>query len=263
VGYINPYSWVNRYLFEGGERVRFLGGCSYRFRGLHLLASIADVISGSEVFRILSEAFRIDVNEYVALVAHSLGEGAFPVLVSIILSQNTSDRNSIRAFLRLKEGVGVRLEDILGASVEDIAYFVREAGLWRQKAETIKRVAEVVARLGGEDFLLKEDPFKVREELLKVKGVGFKTVDVFLSVTRRAPVFAVDTHAMRVALRWGLARRGVYEEVSRALLEYFGVERAEEAHRLLIALGRRVCKARRPRCWECPLATYCPSSLKR
>jgi Predicted EndoIII-related endonuclease len=227
------------------------------------LAGIADVISGGEVFRILSEAFRVDVGEYVVLVAHSLGEGAFPVLVSVILSQNTNDRNSIKAFLTLRERVGVRLEDILGASVEDIARAIRVAGLWRQKAETIKRVAEHVARLGGEDFLLREDPFRVREELLKVKGVGFKTVDVFLSVVRRAPVFAVDTHAMRIALRWGLARRRDYMEVSRALLDYFGAERAEEAHRLLIALGRRVCKARNPRCWECPLASYCPSSSKR
>jgi endonuclease-3 len=227
------------------------------------LAGIADVISGGEVFRVLSEAFRVDVGEYVVLVAYSLGGGAFPVLVSVILSQNTNDRNSIKAFLTLRERVGVRLEDILRASVDDIASSIRVAGLWRQKAETIKRVAEHVARLGGEDFLLREDPFRVREELLKVKGVGFKTVDVFLSVVRRAPVFAVDTHAMRVALRWGLARRRDYMEVSRALLEYFGAERAEEAHRLLIALGRRVCKARSPRCWECPLASYCPSSSKR
>ena len=227
------------------------------------MASIADVISGDEVFRILSEVFKPATDEYVVLVASGMGEGAFPVLVSIILSQNTNDRNSIRAFLRLRERVGVRLDEVLRAPVEEIALSIREAGLWRQKAETIKRVAEVVAGLGGEDFLLREDPFRVREELLKVKGVGFKTVDVFLSVVRRAPVFAVDTHAMRIALRWGLARRGVYEKVSRALLEYFGAERAEEAHRLLIALGRRVCKARRPRCWECPLAAYCPSSSKR
>ena len=227
------------------------------------MAGIADVISGGEVFRVLSEAFRVDVGEYVVLVAHSLGEGAFPVLVSVILSQNTNDRNSIKAFLTLRERVGVRLEDILRASVDDIAPSIRVAGLWRQKAETIKRVAEHVARLGGENFLLREDPFRVREELLKVKGVGFKTVDVLLSVVRRAPVFAVDTHAMRVALRWGLARRRDYMEVSRALLEYFGAERAEEAHRLLIALGRRVCKARSPRCWECPLASYCPSSSKQ
>ncbi len=233
------------------------------YEGSPVLAGIADVIGGGEVFRILSEAFRVDVGEYVVLVAHSLGEGAFPVLVSVILSQNTNDRNSIKAFLTLRERVGVRLEDILGASVEDIANAIRVAGLWRQKAETIKRVAEHVARLGGENFLLREDPFRVREELLKVKGVGFKTVDVFLSVVRRAPVFAVDTHAMRIALRWGLARRRDYMEVSRALLEYFGAERAEEAHRLLIALGRRVCKARSPRCWECPLASYCPSSSKQ
>lgn len=228
-----------------------------------MVSSIAEVLRGEDVLRILRENFKPDISEYVVLVASSIGEGAFPVLVSVILSQNTNDRNSIRAFQELRRRVGVKLEDILRASLDDIADSIRVAGLWRQKAETIKRVAELVAKLGGEGFLLREDPFRVREELLKVKGVGFKTVDVFLSVTRRAPVFAVDTHAMRVALRWGLARRRSYEEVSRALLEYFGAENSEEAHRLIIALGRRVCKARRPRCSECPLAGYCPTSLKQ
>jgi len=232
------------------------------FRALNV-ASIADRVAGEEVFRILSEHLKPREEEYVALVARNVGRGAFPVLIAVVLSQNTSDRNSIRALLRLKESVGVELEDILRASTEEIAAAIREAGLWRRKAETIKRLAERIASLGGEEFLLKEDPWRVREELLKVEGVGFKTVDVFLSVVRRAPVFAVDTHAMRIALRWGLARRRSYEEVSRALLEYFGAERAEEAHRLLIALGRRICKPRRPRCWECPLAAFCPSSLKQ
>lgn len=227
------------------------------------MGSIADRLSGDEVFEVLSSTLKPSEDEYVVLVASNLREGAFPVLVATVLSQNTNDRNSIRALLKLREAVGVRLEDILRADVERIAEAIREAGLWRQKAETIKRLAEHVARLGGEDFLLKEDPWRIRGELLKVKGVGPKTVDVFLSVVRRAPVFAVDTHAMRIAIRWGLARRRSYEEVSRALLNYFGAWRSEEAHRLLIAFGRRICKARNPRCSECPLAEYCPSSLKR
>ncbi|MEM4971993.1 MAG: hypothetical protein QXE01_12160, partial [Sulfolobales archaeon] len=79
------------------------------------------------------------------------------------------------------------------------------------------------------------------------------------SVVRGAPYFAVDTHAMRIAIRWGLVSRRSYEEASKALLEFFGGERAEEAHRLLIALGRRYCRSRNPLCGECPINIYCPS----
>jgi endonuclease-3 len=72
-------------------------------------------------------------------------------------------------------------------------------------------------------------------------------------------VFAVDTHAMRIAKRWGLVgEKAGYDEVSKALLEFFGPEKAEEAHRLIIALGRRYCTARNPRCSECPLRDICP-----
>lgn len=226
------------------------------------IESIADRISGEEVFRILSQNLSIDRSEYVALVAEDLREGLFSVLVGIVLSQNTNDKNSIKALINLRNKIGLSIDKILGASIKDIGEAIRVAGLWRQKAETIKRLAEEINRLGGEEYLVREDPFVLREKLLEIKGVGEKTVDVFLSLVRKAPVFAVDTHAMRIAIRWGLAKKRNYREVSQALLRYFGAERAEEAHRLLIALGRRYCKASNPRCAECPLRSYCPSSQR-
>lgn len=224
--------------------------------------SIAERAGGDAIYSILSKSLKVDWSEYVALVAKMRSNGLFPILVGVILSQNTSDRNSIRAFEKLRERVGVGLEDILRASVDDIETAIREAGLWKQKASTIKRAAEAISRAGGEDYLLREDPLKLREFLLSIRGIGSKTADVFLSVARGAPFFAIDTHAMRIALRWGLIRRRSYDDASKALLTLFGPERAEEAHRLLIALGRRYCRARDPRCFECPLRDLCPSSSK-
>jgi endonuclease-3 len=226
------------------------------------LDSISNRISGEELLKILSHALRIRRDEYVVLVAEDRAKSPFAVLVGIILSQNTNDRNSIKAFEQLRERIGVGLNDILRASIDEISEAIKPAGLWRQKAETIKRVAEALNYLGGEEYLLREDPMRLREKLLEIKGVGEKTVDVFLSVVRKAPVFAVDTHAMRIAIRWGLAKRRNYREVSQALLKYFGPEKSEEAHRLIIALGRRYCKAINPRCYECPIKNYCPSSHK-
>lgn len=226
------------------------------------MSSISERAPGSEVLERLRRTLNVDWRRYTALVAERRGEGAFSVLVGVILSQNTNDRNSIKAFMNLKERVGVKLSDILEANVDDIAEAIKPAGLWKQKAEAIKAAAETINALGGERFLLEEDPERLRDILLTVKGVGAKTVDVFLSVVRKAPFFAVDTHAMRIALRWGLSDKRSYDRVSRALLEYFGPENAEEAHRLIISLGRTYCTARSPRCPECPLTDICPSSLK-
>jgi len=226
--------------------------------------SIAERMSGSEVFRVLRESLRVDWREYVALVAYKLDGDPFAVLAAVILSQNTSDRNSVRAYMRLREEVGVTPEAILSAEMERLVEAIRVAGLAGQKARALKALAGLVAERGGSGWLLREDPWRLREELLRLPGVGPKTVDVFLSIYGRAPVFAVDTHAARIARRWGLvAGKAGYREVSRALLEFFGAERAEEAHRLLIALGRSYCRARNPRCGECPLREACPSARRR
>jgi len=225
-----------------------------------MMESIAERVDGDTIYRILSERLNISWRNYVALVALNRGSGPFSVLVGIILSQNTSDRNSIEAYRSLKARVGDRLEDILRTDTREIEAAIRRAGMWRQKAATIKRAAEAIARMGGEDYLLREDPWRLREFLLSIEGIGYKTADVFLSVVRKAPVFAIDTHAMRIAIRWRLISRKNYQEASQALLRFFGGERAEQAHRLLIALGRDYCRARNPRCGECPVRDYCPSS---
>ncbi len=226
--------------------------------------SIREVVDGATVYRVLEESLVVDWRDYVALVAEKLdgSKSPFAVLVGIILSQNTNDRNSIRAYHELRARVGVGLEDILRASLEEVMDAIRVAGLAKQKARAIKAAAEKVAELGGEKALLEMDWRLLREKLLEVPGIGKKTVDVFLSLVRHAPVFAVDTHAMRIALRWGLARKKSYDEASKALLEFFGPGLSEKAHRLLIALGRTYCRARGPRCSECPLREWCPYACR-
>lgn len=221
--------------------------------------SIRDLADGAEVFERLKSKVGYDWRDYVVLVALNEDRRPFAVLAAIILSQNTSDKNSIKAYKKLREKIGVDPESVARASAEEIEEAIRQAGLARQKAETLKSAALKVLELGGEDILDKMNPDDLRRVLLQVKGVGPKTVDVFLAAYRKVGVFAVDTHARRIAVRWGLVRPNAsYDEVSRALLEFFGPDRAEEAHRLLIALGRLYCKARNPRCSVCPLRDVCP-----
>ncbi len=228
------------------------------------MASIAGRATGEEVYRRLAAALKPRWDEYVVLVADREDGNPFAVLAAIILSQNTSDKNSIRAYLRLKERLGkVTPQAVLSIPEEELIELIRPAGLPRQKARALREAARRILEAGGERVLEGLPPGELRRLLLSIPGVGKKTADVFLSFYRKAPVFAVDTHALRIAKRWGLVGpKAGYDEASRALLEFFGPERAEEAHRLIIALGRRYCTARNPRCSECPLRDICPHAAQ-
>ncbi|MGC9209966.1 MAG: endonuclease III domain-containing protein [Acidilobus sp.] len=212
---------------------------------------------GARVFEILKSAVEVRPSDFAAL--HALKDGPYGILIAIILSQNSNDKNTIAAYEDLKRATGLRPENVLALG-DRLAEVIRRAGMVRQKSSAISALSRLVLER-GERFLSEAPPDEVKEALLKIRGIGPKTVDVFLSLYRHVPVFAVDTHARRIAARWGLVRVGAsYEEVSRALLEFFGPERADEAHRLVIAFGRSFCRARNPRCGECPLRDYCPSA---
>ncbi|MCE4602082.1 MAG: endonuclease III [Desulfurococcales archaeon] len=223
------------------------------------MESIADRATGAKVLEALRRSLRVDWRDYAALIPLKEDGSPFAVLIAIILSQNTNDKNAIAAYRRLRSMVGVRPEDVLSAPREVIEEAIRTSGMYRQKAGAIIGAAKAIMKAGGEEALETLPPEEVRRILEGVRGIGRKTVDVFLNVTRGVDVFAVDTHAQRIAWRWGLAPRNAsYEKVSSALASFFRGQDLGEAHRLLIALGRSYCTARRPRCRECPLREVCP-----
>jgi len=215
-------------------------------------------LDGGKVLAILRNTVRVEREQFVVSVAED--EGPFAVLVGIILSQNTNDKNAIEALRRLRERIGLTPEAIAKANVEVLEEAIRPAGLYKQKAHTIIALARELLARGGESYLVEAPVEELRDFLSSIRGIGPKTIDVFLASVRGVPVFAVDTHAFRIAKRWGLVRTRNYREASEALLRFFGPENALEAHRLLIAFGRSYCKAKNPRCTECPLAAYCPSA---
>jgi len=217
-------------------------------------------LDGREVLDILKKVVRVERDQFVVGIAED--KGPFAVLVGIILSQNTNDKNAIEALRRLEEKVGLTPEDIIKAGMEAVEEAIRPAGLYKQKARTIIMLSRELLARGGERYLIEAPLEELRAFLAAIRGIGPKTIDVFLASVRGALLFAVDTHAFRIAKRWGLARTRNYREVSEALLNYFGPENALEAHRLLIAFGRRYCRAKNPRCTECPLAAYCPSAQR-
>lgn len=99
------------------------------------------------------------------------------------------------------------------------------------------------------------------KSLLSLPGVGRKTADVMLSVAFGQPAIAVDTHVFRVAHRLGLSEGKEPLAVEQDLMELIPRAQWGEAHHWFIWHGRKVCKARKPQCTQCPVVDLCPSRV--
>ena len=192
------------------------------------------------------------------------GEEAIDVLIGTVLSQNTSDANSGRAFDSLKATFD-NWEAVVAAPVEHIAQAIKPGGLSRIKAVRTKQILAKVEEEQGRinlDFLKSMDVTEAKDYLLRLPGVGQKTANCVLLFALGKPCLPVDTHVFRVAKRLGLIDSKVSIEQAPSLLqEQIPPAKVYQFHLHLIEHGRRLCHARQPRCNDCVLKGICPSSL--
>ena len=183
-------------------------------------------------------------------------------LVAVILSQNTSDANSHRAFRRLKEVFG-SWEEVARGDVALIASSIQAGGLSRIKAPRIKAALQRILEERGslELEFLRYMPLKeAKAWLRRLPGVGPKSAAIVLCFSLGMPAMPVDTHVFRVARRLGfLGPKATPEKAHDILEETVPPEEVYPFHLLLIAHGRRSCKARRPLCAGCVLGSICLS----
>jgi endonuclease-3 len=184
-------------------------------------------------------------------------------LVLTVLSQNTSDTNSGRAFARLLDTFP-DWPAVMNADIRHLEEAIRPGGLAPTKAPRIQALlGEVWHRLGSFDlsFLADLPLEEARSWLRSLPGVGPKTAACVLLFSLGRPALPVDTHVHRVARRLGLVPPKASAEKAHELLE--ARLRPEEVYPFHIALvkhGRRTCLAQRPRCPSCALRHGCPSA---
>lgn len=186
-------------------------------------------------------------------------------LIGTILSQNTSDTNSGRAFDSLKRRFPT-WDRALRASSREIASAIRKGGLAEIKSRRIKAILSEINRSCGSldlGFLRRWPAQKGYEYLRSFKGVGPKTAACVLLFACRKPVFPVDTHILRISkrLKWAEPRdtaEGFQERIQGLIPE----EWVYSLHINLIAHGRKICKPRNPKCGDCVLVNLCPSAFK-
>lgn len=182
------------------------------------------------------------------------------LLVSTILSQNTTDVNCLRAFGRLKSAYP-EWELLLAANEEEIADKIRVGGLAGIKAGRIKSVLSRIKEDSGSidlGFLKDLAPEEARDYLLSMPGIGPKTAAVVLLFAFGMPLMPVDTHVYRVSKRIGLVPEDAsIKDAERALEVCTPQEKYLSLHLNLIRHGRRICRARNPLHDQCSLKGIC------
>jgi len=136
----------------------------------------------------------------------------------------------------------------------DVEEIIRSTGFYRNKTKSLIGMAQaVVERFDG------EVPSRMKD-LVTVPGVGRKTANVVRSVVFGLPGLPVDTHVGRLSLRLALTTQRDPVKVEHELNDMIpAAERGMFSLRLILH-GRAVCVARKPRCDDCVLNDFCPSS---
>lgn len=182
---------------------------------------------------------------------------AFELLVATILSaQCTDERVNIVTEMLFRKYRNPK--DYLEVEQEELEIDIRPTGFFRNKAKSIRGACEkIIDDFGG------EVP-QTMEEMLTLNGVARKTANVVLgNAFGIASGVVVDTHVLRVSQRLGLTKEIIPEKVEKDLQEIVPVEDWIMFPHLLIFHGRKICKARRPKCENCVLENLCPSSRLR
>ena len=182
------------------------------------------------------------------------------MLIATILSQNTNDRNSHRAYITLRQRFA-SWQSVMLAPPTRVRAAIRTAGMATQKTRHIRgALAAIRSRYGAYDLapIRRKSDQEVLEELTSLDGVGVKTAACVLLFALGRNVFPVDTHVHRLCTRLGLAPGcRTPEKTFAAMRDLVPPGRAHSLHTNLIRFGRTVCRPARPACGRCPLYSEC------
>lgn len=181
------------------------------------------------------------------------------VFVRTILSQNTNDHNSGRAYDELRTRYKT-WEDVAGATPQDLQDVLKIGGLARRKSVVILHILHRLLSRGeiSLDYIREMDAEAAEKELLSFPGVGYKTARCVLLFAFGKDVFPIDTHIYRVLTRLGILPAGITRDAASVVLkDKIPRGKSYSLHIHLIALGREICHPRKPSCQVCPLRKLC------
>lgn len=174
----------------------------------------------------------------------------FELLTAVLLSAQATDVSVNKATKGLFQAANTP-QAMLALGLDGLESHIKTIGLYHSKAKHLLQTCQMLVEQHAGDVP------RSREALEALPGVGRKTANVVLNVAFGEPTMAVDTHIFRVSNRTGLAPGKTPLAVELKLLKRIPAPYRVHAHHWLILLGRYVCQARTPKCWQCAVAPYC------
>lgn len=180
-------------------------------------------------------------------------------LIGTILSQNTNDKNSYRAYQTLKKNYKSWFE-LLEIPEQQLKNDIKVAGLTDQKSGAIlgllryireKKLSETLSELE------QQSDDEILAEFTRLKGIGVKTVSCVLLFSLNRNVCPVDTHVHRIVNRMGLVKGSAPDKTFELLRAHIPADHAHTFHTNLLRLGREVCTPTAPACGSCVVSKYC------
>ena len=145
------------------------------------------------------------------------------------------------------------LDSLADAPLSDIEKIVRPCGLFRTKADNIKRACIMLRdEFGG---VVPDN----MDNLLSLPGVGRKIANLILGDVYGKPALVADTHCIRICGRFGMYPTDMKDptRVEKIMSELIAPEEQSDFCHRIVQFGRDTCSARSPKCTECPLSDLC------
>jgi endonuclease-3 len=204
----------------------------------------------NEILGVLDERYGTDLYAYL----HHQNAGQ--LLIATILSAQCTDArvNIVTRDLFRKYP---NLQAFADADLKELEQDIKPCGFYHSKAQHIIGCARMICRkFGG------EVPSSI-EDLTSLPGVGRKTANVIRGNIFGEPSVVVDTHVKRISYRLGLTDQKDPEKVEYDLMKVLPKDHWILWNLHIITFGREICFAQHPKCWDCPLISYCREPKKQ
>lgn len=214
-----------------------------------------------ERLRAKAQAVFATLNDHFGTPEFTGGDDPVDELIATILSANTNDTNSGRAFDQLKAAFGDDWDAVREAPLSAIIDAIRPAGMYNQKAPAIVATLErIKTDRGSYDLsnLATMPADQALAYLTSLPGVGHKTASIVILFCFNGAAFPVDTHIQRISQRIGISGRRTSPDKIKQIWELLlPPDTFYPLHINLIRHGRQICQAITPQCERCPLQAAC------
>ncbi|MCQ2460050.1 MAG: endonuclease III [Ruminococcus sp.] len=148
------------------------------------------------------------------------------------------------------------LQSFADADLEELEQDVKPCGFYHTKAKSIKEMAnQLINDFGG-------NVPDTMEKLLTLSGIGRKTANLMLGDVFGKPAVVTDTHCIRITGRLGLTKNKEPAKVEKDLLKILNPDTSSDFCHRIVEFGRDICRARSPKCTQCPMNSFCQYYIK-